>query len=143
MIPGGSSDVPGSAGAGGDPLGGGWDDTGQYGNTTGFNDPFTSNYNMMEGSAGGQVLGHDKNPEAKARLQQQADRRKAEWVAAGGDPAVFQAFNPTKGDFEKIVPGWANMTAEQKWQARADERMKFYNQQIGSLRGASRPGVQG
>ncbi|MHC4372355.1 MAG: hypothetical protein ACYSW8_32530, partial [Planctomycetota bacterium] len=119
-----------------------FEDTGSYDPTTGFAEPFASSYNIMEGSAGGQVLGHDQNPEAKARLQDQADRRKQEWVAAGGNPAHFQAFNPTKGDFASIVPGWANMTAEQKWEARQEERMKFYNQQIAALRGAEKPGVQ-
>lgn len=119
-----------------------WDDTGNYDPVTGFSDPFTTNYNIQEGSAGGRVLGHEQNPEALARLQQQADRRKQEWVDAGGNAQHFQAFNPTDGDFANNVPGWANMTAEQKWQARGDERMKFYNQQIGALRGASNPGVQ-
>jgi hypothetical protein len=118
-----------------------YDDTGDYDDSTGFAPGFESKYTMKQG-APGQIVGHDKNPEAKARLQKIADRRLKEWTDAGGDPSNFMTFNPEQGQYAKLVPGWDKMTPEQKWGARQTERGNFYDQQIAALRGAKKPGVQ-
>ena len=95
----------------------------------------------MEGSGGGIVLGHDKNPEAKARLQAEADKNKQQWIQAGGNPEHFMAFNPEKESFRSI-PGWEKMSQDQKWQTRQRMRQDFYSQQFAALQNALKPGVQ-
>jgi hypothetical protein len=96
-------------------------------------------YAIKEGSGNGQIIGHDKNPEAKARLQAEADKFKAEWVKLGGDPMEFMAFNPEQGQFKGAG------SPQAKWKARQAARAKFYKDQLATRQGlsASKPGVQG
>lgn len=113
-----------------------YNDTGEYDDTTGFAPPFESEYELLPGSEGGKVIGHDKNPDAKARLQKEADDMKAQFIKLGGDPAKFLAFNPSPGQFKGAG------SPEAKWKARQAARAAFYQGQLDAAKRANKPGVK-